>query len=202
MKVTAIVGSYRKGGASDQAVDAILEGAREAGATVSKIYLIDRRMAFCANCRECMQEPGPERGRCPIHDDVPAILDEIDASDAVVLASPVNFGTVTAVMKQFIERLGAYAYWPWGAPAPKPRRVPRTKRAVVVASSAAPALLARFAMPIVGLLKKAADVMGARTVGVLFIGLAAQYPGQPLDRKTLDRARRLGRKLVTGRTRP
>lgn len=25
-----------------------------------------------------------------------------------------NFGSVTAIMKRFIERLTVYAYWPWG----------------------------------------------------------------------------------------
>ncbi|MFA5529870.1 MAG: flavodoxin family protein [Thiohalomonadaceae bacterium] len=202
MKITAIVGSYRKGGTSDQAVDAILAAARDAGAEIHKIYLIDQRIAFCANCRECMQEPGPERGQCPIRDDVPGILDAIDVSDAVVLASPVNFGTVTAIMKQFIERLGAYAWWPWGTPAPRPRKPHKEKRAVVVASSAAPAFMARYSTSVVGLLKKAAAVMGAKTVGVLFIGLAARYPGQPLDENTLRRARRLGKKLVSGPRHP
>ena len=69
-----------------------------------------------------------------------AILDEIDRSDALVLASPMNFWTVTAVMKRFIERLICFAYWPWGMHAPKMRNKLKTKRAVVVVSSAAPSL--------------------------------------------------------------
>ena len=40
-KVVAIIGSYRKHGTVDQAVDAILAGARERGATTEKIFLID-----------------------------------------------------------------------------------------------------------------------------------------------------------------
>jgi multimeric flavodoxin WrbA len=56
-----------------------------------------------------------------------AILDEIAASDAVVLASPMNFWTVTALMKRFIERLVCFAYWPWGMGARKHAR--RTARA-------------------------------------------------------------------------
>jgi len=100
------------------------------------------------------------------------------------------------VMKAFIERLGAYAYWPWGAPAPTARRKERNKRAVLVTSSAAPAFLARWAFPVVGLLKKAARVMGARPVGVLFIGLAAGAPDQRLGERTARKAQRLGRKLV------
>lgn len=37
---------------------------------------------------------------------------ETDSADALVLASRVNVGTVTAVMKRFSERLVACAYWP------------------------------------------------------------------------------------------
>ena len=41
-----------------------------------------------------------------------ALLNELERSDAIVLASPMNFWTVTAVMKRFIERLLGSA-WPW-----------------------------------------------------------------------------------------
>ncbi len=197
--VTAIVGSYRKGGIVDSAVDEILASAKEAGADVAKIYLIDKQIEFCTNCRSCMQQEGVKRGDCTIVDDMDAILDMLDRSDAFVIASPMNFGTVTAVMKKFIERLACLAWWPWGMNAPKMRNEPNVKRAVVVASSAAPAILARLSSQIVGLLKKAAAVLGARTIGVLFIGFAAQHPDQGIDERARKKARRLGKKLGTRR---
>src|SRR5438270_4094086 len=120
-KVVAILGTYRKGGTLDTAVEAILEGARNRRATTSTIYLLDRHIEFCTNCRQCTQEPGPERGRCRQNDDLDAIVSEIEAADAVVLASPVNCGNVTAIFRCFMERLIGTAYWPWGQPAPKPR---------------------------------------------------------------------------------
>lgn len=197
IKVTAIVGSYRKGGVVDTAVDEILDAAREAGADVAKIYLIDRQIEFCTNCRSCMQQEGVKRGDCTIVDDMGAILDALDRSDAIVLASPMNFGTVTAVMKKFIERLACLAWWPWGMNAPKMRNERKLKRAVVVASSAAPAILAQLSSQIVGLLKKTAGALGARTIGVLFIGLAAQRPDQGIGERARKRARCLGKKLVS-----
>jgi multimeric flavodoxin WrbA len=200
IKITAVIGSYRKGGIIDRAVDELLAGARAGGAETTKIYLIDRRIEFCTNCRSCTLEEGSRRGLCPSADEMGAVLDELELSDAIVLASPTNFGTVTAVMKRFIERLACYAYWPWGMYGPQIRIKRKEKPAVVVASSAAPAIIARIATQMVGLLKKAADVMGARTIGVLFIGLAAQQPQQELGRRTLEKAHRLGRKLaVAGR---
>jgi multimeric flavodoxin WrbA len=108
-KITAILGTYRKGGISDSAVDEILAAAREKGAETAKIDLIDRHIEFCTNCRTCTQEEGQRRGQRPIADDMSAILDEIERSDAIVLASPMNSWTVMAVMKRFIERLVSYS---------------------------------------------------------------------------------------------
>ena len=195
-KVTAIVGTYRKGGIIDTAVDEILASAREQGALAEKIHLTDTRIEFCTNCRTCAGQAGRERGTCPLSDDMAGILDKIEQSDVLVLASPMNFGTVTAIMKRFIERLICYACWPWGAMAPRKRTRENPKRAVVVVSSAAPAFLARYTTRITGLLKQAADLMGARTTGVLFIGLAARKPHQDIGARARRKARRLGRKMV------
>ncbi len=67
MRVTAIVATYRKGGMIDSAVAEILAAAREEGAEVERIDLIDKHIEFCTNCRACTQEPGaarqvPDRG--------------------------------------------------------------------------------------------------------------------------------------------
>ncbi len=197
IKVLAIVGSYRKGGIIDTAVDEILSSAREEGAEIKKIYLIDQHIEFCTNCRTCTQKEGLKRGECVIDDDMSSILDEIEGSDAIILGSPMNFGTVTAVMKVFIERLVCLAYWPWGMNAPKVRNNRKHKHAVVVASAAAPSLLARFSSRLVKLLKDAAGLLGARTKGVLFIGFAAKAKQQDIGERARKKARRLGKKLAS-----
>jgi NAD(P)H-dependent FMN reductase len=197
MKIVAILGTYRKGGVIDSAVDEILAAARQAGAETSKVYLIDRHVEFCTNCRTCTQQEGDHRGQCPIADDMNALLDEIERSDAFILASPMNFWTVTALMKRFIERLICFAYWPWGKAGPKLRNIPKTKRAVVVISSACPALLARLMTRMVGLLKSCARVLGAKTVDVLFIGLTASEPKADIGDRARKKARRLGKKLAS-----
>jgi NAD(P)H-dependent FMN reductase len=196
--IVAVVGTYRKGGIIDTAVDVILASAKEAGAETSKIYLIDRHLSFCTNCRSCTQQPGPQYGICVLDDDMTGVLQELDRADALVLGSPMNAGTVTAVMKVFIERLVCTAYWPWGAPAPKNRNPEKKKRAVLVASSAAPAFLADFTGDIMRRLKTAAGMLGARTIGTLFIGLAAQQQHQEISRRTRKKARLLGQKLAAG----
>jgi len=196
MKITAIVGSYRKGGMIDQAVEEILAAAREEGAETAKIHLLDKDIEFCRNCRTCTQVEGPDRGACPLVDEMGAVLDELEESDAIVLASPMNFGTVTAVMKKFIERLICFAYWKWGMMAPKTRNKEKPKRAVVVAASAAPAILSRLSSKMVGLMEDGAGLLGAKTIGVLFVGMAAREQRQEIGERTRQKARRLGEKLV------
>jgi multimeric flavodoxin WrbA len=73
-KVVAIVGSYRKGGTIDTAVEAILEGARERGAQTNIVYLRDQHIEFCTNCRQCTQTPGEERSKCAQQDGLEPIL--------------------------------------------------------------------------------------------------------------------------------
>ncbi|MFY9398713.1 MAG: flavodoxin family protein [Desulfomonilia bacterium] len=195
-RVIAVVGTYRKRGVIDSAVEEILSSAQEQGAEVSRIYLTDARIEFCTNCRACTRQEGRSRGRCPLPDDMEHILESIEQADAVVLASPVNFGTVTAVMKRFIERLVCYAYWPWGAAVPKIRTKETPRKAVVVVSSAAPAFLARIGSRAAVLLRQAAGLLGASTTGVLFIGMAARREHQGIGSGVRKKARRLGRKLA------
>ena len=195
-RITALVGSYRKGGIIEQAVDEILAAAAASGAVTQKIFLLDRRIDFCTNCRTCTQREGIDRGQCILTDGMDALLAELARADALVLASPVNFGTVTALTKRFIERLVCFAFWPWGAMAPQVRNPQKKKRAVVVVASAAPALLTRLATRSVGLLERAAGLLGARTFGVLSIGLAARRQSQEISERTRRKARRLGEKLA------
>lgn len=195
-KVVAIVGSYRKEGTIDTAVEAILAGAREKGAATHTIYLTEQHIEFCRNCRTCAQTPGMERGKCPQQDDMEPILQEIEAADGVVLGSPVNCGNVTAIFRRFMERMLGSAYWPWGQPAPKFRRKPGTRKAALVASSAMPGLMIPLFTGTATALRTTAKMLDAKPVGKLWIGLVAGEPHHALSRRTLARARRIGKRLV------
>jgi len=192
-KMVAIVGSYRKGGTVDCVVDAVLAGARELGTETIKIYLIDRHIEYCRNCRSCTQQPGTARQPCKIEDDVPMILAEIERADTVVLASPVNFYNVTAVFRVFLERLLGCVYWPWGQAGPKPRAKALPRKAVLIASSAAPGFLIPVATGAPRALRTAAKCLGARTVATLWVGLAAQSETPKISEQVMERARRIGR---------
>jgi NAD(P)H-dependent FMN reductase len=195
-KVLAIVGSYRKGGTVDTAVDAVLEGARERGAETRKIYLIDQHIEYCRNCRSCTQEAGEARGICVIEDDVAGILKEIDEADAIVLGSPVNYYNVTAVFRKFLERLVGFVYWPWGQASPKARWKNPRRKAVLISSLAAPGIFLPLATGASKALRLAAQSLGARPVAKLWIGLAGQSANAKVSERVLRRAKRVGAELL------
>lgn len=192
----AIVGSYRSGGTIDQAVEAVLEGARARGAITQTVQLRNCHIEFCTNCRHCMQEYGEERGKCLQQDDLESILTNIEAADAVVLGAPVNAFNTTAIFRRFIERLVGYGYWPWGKNAPKARSKHRPRRAVLVTSAAMPGFLIPLATGSPRALRTAASLLGAKTVGELWIGLSAQEEHQRISSHTHHRARQLGARLA------
>lgn len=196
-KIIAIVGSYRKGRTIDSAVDELLNSAKAAGATTEKINLLDKHIEFCTNCRNCVQQIGAQRGECTINDDMKDILDKIDAADSIVLAAPVNWFNITAIMKRFIERLMPYGYWPWGKALPKNRIKKLSKKAVVITSSGAPAIIGRIMFrnaPFT--LKTAANCFGAKVVKKIFIGLSAMEQNQPLPEKYKSQLRTAGALLA------
>jgi hypothetical protein len=92
--------------------------------------------------------------------------------------------------------LVVYAYWPWGTMAPKERITKKTKRALVVLSSAAPMILTRLFTGAPKALKTAASLLGAGTIDTFYLGLAAKSPDLKLSEQTLAKAQRLGAQLV------
>jgi NAD(P)H-dependent FMN reductase len=198
MKIVAVLGTYRKGGVTDSAVDAVLAGAQSAGAQTDKIYLIDKHIEFCDNCRACCQKQGLQRGKCHYQDDMESILDTIEQADAIVFAGPMNAGYVTAVTKKFIERMLVYYYWPWGkVRPPKPRSKKITKKAIIITSSTMPAILGRImGRHIFGLLRAILKAFGAKPVKTLYFGMVAPTRDWKLSEKQLGKCRDAGRKLV------
>jgi multimeric flavodoxin WrbA len=195
-KIVGIVGSYRKGGVIDQTVTEILHAAAAGGAATKKVYLIDRHIEFCRNCRTCMQSPGPTRGLCVHQDDMGSILADVDAADALVIGAPVNWYNVTAVTRKFLERLVCYGYWPWGRTLPAYRIKKPAKKAVLVTSCAMPAFMGRLSTGAIRSLKLICRAVGAKPIGSLFIGLAAQQEKPVLAASHAARARKLGAALA------
>jgi NAD(P)H-dependent FMN reductase len=194
-RIVGVVGSYRKNGIAAAAVEAVLAGAEEEGATTHLYRLAECNLSFCNNCRNCAQEPGPERGRCGQLDDLEGILREIEAADSVVLGSPINYGGVTAVFRKFMERLTGFYYWPWGKAMPKLRQAP-SRKAVLVASSGMPGFFIPLFTDGARTLRWTAKILGAKPVSTLWLGRYGWRKDCRLLEEDLERARNVGRALA------
>ena len=98
-KVLILSASPRKDGNSDILCHQFMKGAAEAGHSVKKITLYDKKIGFCRACYACFKT-----GRCVLQDDMEAILDQIQASDVLVIATPTYFLTMNGMLKNTIDR--------------------------------------------------------------------------------------------------
>ena len=194
-----IVGSYRKGGVIDTVVTEILDAAAENGADVNKIYLSDKAVNFCTNCRECVQAPGLDRVPCVVHkdDDINDIFEQIYKADTVVIGAPVNLGSANALTQRFAERcIGSY-YYPWGAKYPVLRDKTKKRSAILVSSSAAPGFMnsAAFGSGAMMTLRTIAELIGADVSEEIKVGLVTTADFSVPDR-SLKKARKAGELLA------
>ena len=196
-KILVINGSYRDDGITDQAVAVAVEALNSSGVEPEIINLREYPIEFCLNCRECALQPGESPGKCVLDDGMHALIEKIEASQGFILAAPTNFGSVTAIFKRFMERMVAYTYWPWDKPYPQFRKAnaPR-KKAMLISSSAAPALMGRWLFSSSRQLRMAAQTIGAEPVGTLFTGMISTEKHRQLPQKTVARARAMAVKLL------
>jgi multimeric flavodoxin WrbA len=105
MKVMAFNGSPRKKWNTATLLEKALEGAASKGAKTELIHLYDLDFKGCISCFACKTIGGKSYGKCAVKDDLTPIFRKIEKADAVILGSPIYFGTVSGEMKSFMERL-------------------------------------------------------------------------------------------------
>lgn len=103
MKVLGLSGSPRPDGNTSILLDRFLAGAVAGQAQAKRINLAGLNISACTHCDACTQN-----GVCTIDDDMSAVYAEIEKADVLVLASPLQFMTVTADMKAAIDRCQVY----------------------------------------------------------------------------------------------
>lgn len=97
--VLILSASPRRQGNSDILCDRFLEGAREKGHTVEKIFLRDYKIGFCTGCGYCF-----DAHTCSQKDDMTPLLEKMVGADVIVFATPVYFYSMDAQLKCFIDR--------------------------------------------------------------------------------------------------
>lgn len=103
--VVAVNGSPRKNWNTATLLGQALEGAVSRGAATRLVHLYDLNYKGCISCFACKLKDGPGYGSCAVRDGLTPLLDTVAAADALILGSPVYFGSVSGEMRSFMERL-------------------------------------------------------------------------------------------------
>lgn len=101
--ILGINGSPRKNGNTVKFLNRILDSAKKKGAEVKILHLIDKDIKPCLGCYSI--KPGKCTFPCVRKDDMQEIHKILIEADAVVLASPSYWFSVTGLMKNFLDRL-------------------------------------------------------------------------------------------------
>jgi multimeric flavodoxin WrbA len=98
-RILILKGSPRKKGNSSTLADEVAAGASEAGAAVESFELHGMDIRPCDGCDFCQGS-----GDCVIADDMQSLYPKLRESDAIVIASPIYWFTVSAQVKLCIDR--------------------------------------------------------------------------------------------------
>jgi len=105
MKILAFNGSPRLKGNTATMLDNAISGARDNGAEVELFNLYKMQYSGCVSCFTCKRLDKQRPIVCVVKDDLQPVLEKVRDIDAILIATPVYFGSETAATRALIERL-------------------------------------------------------------------------------------------------
>jgi len=111
VKILGINGSHRKNWNTAFALDRALTAAKMLGTWVEeeRIDLKDYEIKECASCHWCFMEARDGK-LCAHNDDFGSLYPKLMEADGILVASPVYWGTMTARLKNFIDRTNPFCH--------------------------------------------------------------------------------------------
>ena len=177
-RVLVISTSLRGDSNSDLLAQQFAQGARQAGHEVEAISLAGKDIRFCKGCLACQTT-----GRCVIHDDADAIVQEkMLHADVLVFATPIYYYEMSGQMKTLLDRANAlfasdYAF--------------RDIYLLTAAAEEDDQVPARAESGLTGWID---CFEKARLAGTVFAG-GVNGPGETAGHPALERARAMGRQV-------
>lgn len=104
-KVTILIGSPRKNGSTGILAGEAERGLKEEGIETETVFLNDLTIRGCQACYYCKKN---DVAACAVQDDMQQIHRLIQASDGLIVATPIYFGGVTAQTKTWLDRMFPY----------------------------------------------------------------------------------------------
>jgi multimeric flavodoxin WrbA len=105
MKILAFNGSPRLKGNTATMIESAVKGARENGAEVELFSLYKMQFSGCISCFSCKLLNKERPVICAIKDDLQPVLEKVRDIDAILIGTPVYYGSETAATRALIERL-------------------------------------------------------------------------------------------------
>lgn len=104
MKAIAVNGSPRKNGNTFMLLNMVLDELKERGIETELIQAGGRDIHGCTACGKC---GGFDPAKCVFDDDIiNESIRKIETADALIIGSPVYFGSLSSQTKAFIDRVG------------------------------------------------------------------------------------------------
>ncbi len=185
-KIMIIMGSPRKNGNSATLAERVAEGAKSMGGEVESVSLHGMNINPCDACDVCQEEIETD---CIINDDMTDLYPKLRDADALVIASPIYWFTISAQTKLFMDR--CYAL---GSPQ---GYAMKGKRIGIVLAYGDSDPFNSGAVNAIRTLQDAYRYIGAEIVGIVY-GSASKRGEIRSNLNVMDEAYQLGERLVIG----
>jgi len=182
------MGSPRKEGNSATLAKQVAAGAKATEAAVESFYLHAMNIQPCTACDACREETGKD---CVIDDDMQILYPKLRQADAVVIASPIYWFTVSAQTKLFMDR-----WYALGGPQEEYAAF-SGKRIGIVLSYADLDPFVSGAVNALRTFQDAFNYVGAEIGGMIY-GSASEAGEIGNNRDLMERAYELGKRLGSG----
>ena len=103
-KMLIVSGSPRRSGNCSVLIDAFCRGASASGHAIDVVRLHDLVIRPCAACRSCK---AADELDCVINDDMRPLYEKVRNAEALVIASPIYWWSLSAQTKLFLDRCDA-----------------------------------------------------------------------------------------------
>lgn len=182
MKTIVFYGSPAKDSHTKHLLDetlSVLEG------EVKIVDCYNADIAPCKDCKYCFKKRG-----CSIKDDMTELYDYIDECDAVIIASPMHFGIVSAPTYKVFSRL--QSYWSNRHIRHVEEEKPKPKYGALLVTTGGNWV--NMELLIEGVADFAFDHMEAKCIGSVFAKETDTHPVKE-NEKAKEKARYLGKRL-------